>query len=291
VEIYIDVIQTFSSEFFTLFDTLISEVKVGLGPDGDLKYPAFPKNLWTFPGVGEFQCYDKYLAGIYNITAVKFSHPEFARLPPSHAVSYNGLPGDIPFFSNGTDNYQSAYGQYFLSWYSSHLLQHGEVILSNAVSILSVFSPSVTISASVTCAYWQYFDPSHAAELTAGYKNDLGQGYVEIVEMLKHLGVALEFPCFDLMDNALPRSSKSAPQELVRQTLNAAFSAGISYEGRNYGPDFNTTLFEHAEHGIAQNYLPVTGFNIFELNDNLFEASMFADFKKFLSALSNPAAL
>lgn len=34
---------------------------MGMGPAGELRYPSYPEgnNLWRFPGIGEFQCYDK----------------------------------------------------------------------------------------------------------------------------------------------------------------------------------------------------------------------------------------
>ena len=36
---------------------------VGMGPAGELRYPAYPEGdgRWRFPGVGEFQCYDAYM--------------------------------------------------------------------------------------------------------------------------------------------------------------------------------------------------------------------------------------
>ena len=34
---------------------------MGLGPCGELRYPSYPETdgTWKFPGIGEFQCYDK----------------------------------------------------------------------------------------------------------------------------------------------------------------------------------------------------------------------------------------
>ena len=35
---------------------LISEIEVGLGPAGELRYPSYPETHgWRFPGIGEFQ--------------------------------------------------------------------------------------------------------------------------------------------------------------------------------------------------------------------------------------------
>ena len=42
------------SEFFD--DETITEIEVGLGPCGELRYPSYPQTQgWTFPGIGEFQ--------------------------------------------------------------------------------------------------------------------------------------------------------------------------------------------------------------------------------------------
>jgi len=41
-------------EFFQ--DGIISEIEIGLGPCGELRYPSYPaKHDWTYPGIGEFQ--------------------------------------------------------------------------------------------------------------------------------------------------------------------------------------------------------------------------------------------
>lgn len=42
---------------------VVTSVAVSLGPAGELRYPAYPGGRWRFPGVGEFQCYDRYRRG------------------------------------------------------------------------------------------------------------------------------------------------------------------------------------------------------------------------------------
>jgi beta-amylase len=39
----------------------LQEIQVGMGPCGELRYPSYPESngTWRFPGIGEFQCYDK----------------------------------------------------------------------------------------------------------------------------------------------------------------------------------------------------------------------------------------
>lgn len=33
---------------------VITEIEVGLGPCGEIRYPSYPMSKWKFPGVGEF---------------------------------------------------------------------------------------------------------------------------------------------------------------------------------------------------------------------------------------------
>lgn len=42
---------------------LLQEIQVGMGPCGELRYPSYPESngTWRFPGIGEFQCYDKVI--------------------------------------------------------------------------------------------------------------------------------------------------------------------------------------------------------------------------------------
>jgi beta-amylase len=49
--------RSFRVEFDEFFeDEIISEIEVGLGPCGELRYPSYPeKHSWRYPGIGEFQ--------------------------------------------------------------------------------------------------------------------------------------------------------------------------------------------------------------------------------------------
>lgn len=65
--------------------TTLTEVTVGLGPAGELRYPAYPEGdgRWRFPGVGEFQCYDAYMLADLKAAADLAGRPEWC------ASSYN----------------------------------------------------------------------------------------------------------------------------------------------------------------------------------------------------------
>ena len=49
--------RSFRMEFDDLFvDGAISEIEIGLGASGELKYPSYPeRHGWRYPGIGEFQ--------------------------------------------------------------------------------------------------------------------------------------------------------------------------------------------------------------------------------------------
>lgn len=57
LQIYFDYMRSFRVEFDEFFeDGVISEIEIGLGPCGELRYPSYPaKHDWKYPGIGEFQ--------------------------------------------------------------------------------------------------------------------------------------------------------------------------------------------------------------------------------------------
>jgi hypothetical protein len=59
--------------------SVITEITVGLGPAGELRYPSYPEGdgRWRFPGVGEYQCYDRYMLQDLWRAAHAVGHPEW----------------------------------------------------------------------------------------------------------------------------------------------------------------------------------------------------------------------
>lgn len=54
---YYDYMRSFRQEFDEFFeDGTITEIEIGLGACGELRYPSYPERLgWKYPGIGEFQ--------------------------------------------------------------------------------------------------------------------------------------------------------------------------------------------------------------------------------------------
>ena len=75
---------------------VITEITVGLGPAGELRYPSYPEGdgRWRFPGVGEFQCFDAYMLASLKSAAEAAGHPEwwapFLACPTAWCASGDG---------------------------------------------------------------------------------------------------------------------------------------------------------------------------------------------------------
>ncbi|KAF5179482.1 Beta-amylase, partial [Thalictrum thalictroides] len=61
IQVYSDYMRSFRDQFKDYLGRIIVEIQVGMGPCGELRYPSYPESngTWKFPGIGEFQCYDK----------------------------------------------------------------------------------------------------------------------------------------------------------------------------------------------------------------------------------------
>ncbi|CAA6672079.1 unnamed protein product [Spirodela intermedia] len=175
IEVYFDFMRSFRTEFDDLFaEGLISGIEVGLGASGELKFPSFSERMgWRYPGIGEFQCYDRYLQQSLRRAAKGRGHAFWAR-GPDNAGHYNSQPHETGFFCERGD-YDSYYGRFFLHWYAQTLVAHADAI------------PAV---------FWWYRTASHAAELTAGFHNPTNQdGYSPLFDALKKHSAVVKFVC------------------------------------------------------------------------------------------------
>ena len=120
LECYRDFMASFKKAVVdvNLMDTL-SEVSVGCGPCGELRYPAYPENKispgssqWQFPGIGEFQCYDQRALGNLARAGSEAGHIEWGGAGPHDAGGYNNLPHETGFFRAHQGSWDSEYGQF-----------------------------------------------------------------------------------------------------------------------------------------------------------------------------------
>lgn len=119
---------------------LIAEVVVGLGPCGELRYPSYLEaHGWRFPGIGEFQCYDRRALASLAAAACAAGRADWGYTGPHDSGGYNSAPEDTGFFAGLGGSWDSEYGRFFLAWYSSCLLAHGERVLSVAARVFGPY--------------------------------------------------------------------------------------------------------------------------------------------------------
>ncbi|CAJ2654933.1 beta-amylase-like protein [Trifolium pratense] len=288
IEIYSDYMKSFRenmSEF--LKSELIIDIEVGLGPAGELRYPSYPQNQgWVFPGIGEFQCYDKYLKEDFKAAAARAGHPEWEL--PDDAGTYNDVPESTEFFkTNGT--YLTEKGKFFLTWYSNQLLNHGDQILDEANK--AFLGCKVKLAIKVSGIHWWYKVPNHAAELTAGYYNlDDRDGYRPIAKVVsRHHGI-LNFTCLEMRNSEQSSDAQSAPQELVQQVLSGGWRENIEVAGENALSRYDATAYNQIilnarPQGVNKDGPPklrMYGVTYLRLSDELLEETNFDIFKKFV---------
>lgn len=293
LEVYYDFMRSFRQEFHEFFENgIITEIEVGLGACGELRYPSYPElHGWKYPGIGEFQSYDAYLRKSLSLAAEARGHTHWGN-PPENAGDYNSRPQDTGFFRDGGD-YDSYYGRFFLKWYSDILIEHGDRVLTLA----STTFEGTKIAAKVSGIHWWYKTASHAAELAAGFYNPGNrEGYGALAAMLGRHGAALNFTCVELRTLEQEASAPEAmadPEGLVWQVLNAAWDASISVASENALPCYDRAgynkILENAKPRQDPDGRSLAAFTYLRLNPTLMEETNFKEFARFVKRLHGEA--
>ncbi|GKV21336.1 hypothetical protein SLEP1_g31323 [Rubroshorea leprosula] len=291
VQVYSDFMKSFREEMSDFLEAgLLLDIEVGLGPAGELRYPSYPQSQgWVFPGIGEFQCYDKYLKAEFKQAAKDASHPEWEL--PDDAGEYNDTPESTKFFrSNGT--YLTDRGKIFLTWYSNKLLIHGDEILDEANQIF--LGCKLKLATKVAGIHWWYKSDSHAAELTSGFYNlNDRDGYRPIARMLSRHHAILNFTCLEMRNAEQKAAAKSEPEELVQQVLSGGWRENIEVAGENALPRYdaaayNQILLNARPNGVNKEGPPklrMYGMTYLRLSDGLLEEKNFNLFKTFVKKM------
>ncbi|KAJ7944657.1 Beta-amylase [Quillaja saponaria] len=91
IQVYSDYMRSFRDRFRAYLGNVIVEIHVGMGPCGELRYPSYPESngTWRFPGIGEFQCYDKHMRASWEASAEAIRQKEWGRKGPHDSGQYN----------------------------------------------------------------------------------------------------------------------------------------------------------------------------------------------------------
>lgn len=151
---------------------------------------------------------------------------------PHDAPQYNASPESTNFFKEHGGSWDTPYGNFFLSWYSSQLVAHGDRLLSAASTAFGDLP--VTVYGKVPVMHAWYKHRSHPSELTAGYHNTANSdGYEAIAEMFARHSCGMILPAMDLSDEHQPPASRSSPEALVAQIMRACEKHGVAVSGEN----------------------------------------------------------
>ena len=268
LDCYRDFIAAFCNEMVGFIDDgTIVELQVGMGPCGELRYPSYPlgSGKWKFPGIGEFQCYDKHLMS--SLKQAAKNHSRTWATPPDGAGTYNDTPWKTQFFST---DYRSAYGEFFQEWYSTVLLEHGNAVLSSAREVAPAGMP---LAVKVSGVHWWYFTRSRAAEATTGYymsrKHDF---YNRIVSMLSKYDAILDFTCLEMKTIDQPwRTARCGPRQLVRDVFRRAAREGVSVAGENALECYDKASYAQIVNAYKWTNARAHGFTLLRLTPALLE--------------------
>ncbi|KAH7351517.1 hypothetical protein KP509_19G001000 [Ceratopteris richardii] len=287
LQVYQDFLESFRGEFDAYFGETIVEVIMSLGPEGELRYPAYQEGtgLWKFPGVGEFQCYDRYMLESLKTYAEILGKPEFGQACPEDVPTYNQSPNECGFFTEANGSWRTPPGELFLSWYSGELVAHGSRML-NIVS--SVFQKNrVVVVGKVAGVHWWYKSKSHAAEVTAGYYNIEGQdGYDKVAKMFKDNSAMMILPCMEMSDKEQPSDARCSPEMLLLQIRKACSRNGVPVSGQNSLPRFDTVAYSRIKdsiHRLDYPFIPrLAVFTFLRMGESLFYAEHWRLFVNFV---------
>lgn len=218
-------------------------------------------------------------------------HPEWGHCGPTDAGEYNSWPEDTNFFRKEGGGWNSPYGEFFLSWYSQMLLNHGERILQSAKSTFENYN-GVKISVKVAGIHWHYGTRAHAPELTAGYYNTrFRDGYLPIAQMLARHGAIFNFTCVEMRDHEQPQHAQCAPEKLVKQVALATREAQVPLAGENALPRFDGYAHEQIVRAAALNIdgkssgRKMCAFTYLRMNPELFQGENWRQFVAFVKKM------
>ena len=210
------------------------DVTVGLGVHGVLRYPSYPpgSDARKFTGVGEFQCYDKYMLAQLRREAEEAGNAMWGLSGPHDAPRYHESPNSCGFFRERGGSWETPYGDFFLSWYAGQLVGHGDRVLGVASAVFG--GKPAELSAKIPFMHWWHGAQSRPAEAAAGfYKSGKKNGYSPVAKMFARHGCTMVVPGMDVCMNKQHHSTGSSPDQLLVQIKNACRRHGARIAGEN----------------------------------------------------------
>lgn len=285
-QVYKEFFENFRASFLPFLGSTITGISIGLGPSGELRYPSYDQQskYSNIHGAGEFQCYDKYMINSLKPQAEAHGNPLWGLSGPHDTPTYDDSPLLSNFFKDQGGSWETAYGDFFLSWYSSQLISHGDRLLSLASSTFN--DTPVTICGKVPLMHSWYKTRSHSSELTAGYYNtDKRNGYEEVVQMFSRNSSKIILPGMDLSDDYQPNQTHSSPESLLEQIKTTSRKCGVEISGQNLMVSGPPEGFEQIKKNLRGDQA-VTLFTYQRMGSEFFSPDHFPSFTAFIRSLN-----
>ncbi|KNA26072.1 hypothetical protein SOVF_000790 [Spinacia oleracea] len=283
IQVYQNFLESFNAIFSPFMGSTITGITVGLGPDGELRYPSFHDATTTALnnqlGVGEFQCYDKYMLSHLKQYAEETGKPMWGLGGPHDVPKYDESPNANNFFKDDGGSWETPYGDFFLSWYSHQLVEHGNRILSLASTVFGEIP--TTISGKLPLVHSWYKTRSHPCELTAGFYNTVNRdGYESVVEMFAKNSCRIILPGLDLSDAHQQNGS------LLVQIKDSCTKQGVGMYGENSSVCRVNNGFEKIKSNLSEEKAVVSSFTYQRMGADFFSPKHFPIFTAFVRAVN-----
>lgn len=292
IQAYSDFMRNFRDTFREFLGATITEVQVGMGPAGELRYPSFPSKKLTGPSsvpvLGEFQCYDKYMLASLNACAQNAAKNAWGIGAPLRAGILYQNPEERSFFqSDGPSN--AICGSFLNGWYYEMLLLHGERLCMAANAIF--WGTGVKVLAKIAGTPWHYSTNSLPSELTAGYYNTLIRDrYLPLARMFCRYRMTLCCTCFDIQDVEQITPERS-PEGFLRQLIYAARVCALPLASENSMARLDDASLKRVVRsselytdGLHGHHL---SFNFVRMTKNLFDSHNWTRFTRFVRQMSD----
>ncbi|CAA3021001.1 inactive beta-amylase 9 [Olea europaea subsp. europaea] len=286
IEAYAEFCESFKASFSPFIGSTITGISIGLGPDGELRYPShhYRSKNNSHRGAGEFQCYNKYMLENLKQHAETHGNPLWGLSGPHDAPGYSQSPMSSGFFLEHGGSWEMPYGDFFLSWYSSQLISHGDRILSVAASTFE--DTEIIVSGKVPLMHSWYKTRSHPSELTAGFYNTANRdGYEAIAEIFSRNSCKIILPGMDLSEENEPNESRSRPELLLAQIASACGKHEVQISGENSLVSVSPRGYEQIKKNLVdQNVVDL--FTYQRMGAYFFSPEHFPSYTKFVRSLN-----
>ncbi|XP_027164656.1 inactive beta-amylase 9 [Coffea eugenioides] len=285
IQVYKEFCENFKTSFSSFMGSTITGISIGLGPDGELRYPSYHKPAKS-QGAGEFQCYDKNMLSHLKQHAEASGNPLWGLSGPHDAPSSNELATSSGFLKEHGGSWESQYGDFFLSWYAGQLISHGDRLLSLASSTFS--DVPIAVSGKVPLMHSWYQTRSHPVELMAGIYNTVNRdGYEGIIEVFSRNSCKAILPGIDLADEDQPKETRSSPESLLEQIIFSCRKYGIEISGQNERISGSPSGFQQIKKNLTgENAVDL--FTYQRMGASFFSPEHFPSFTAFVRDLRQP---